>query len=51
MKYGVGVGGIVGALLREACRTGFGQRATAQRTIAALIGGEELVFIGNVQRR
>lgn len=43
--------GVVGALLREACRTGFSQRATAQRAIAALIGGEELVFIGNVQRR
>ena len=42
--------GVVGAQFREACRTGFGQRAPAQRAIAALIGGEEKVFIGNVQR-
>ena len=30
----------MGDLFREACRTGFGQRATAQRALAALIGGE-----------
>ena len=41
--------GIVRTLLRKACRAWFGQRAAAQRAIAALIGGEELIFVGNVQ--
>ena len=41
--------GVMRTLLRKARRAWFGQRAAAQCAITALIGGEELVFVGNIQ--
>ena len=42
-------GGVVGALLCEARRSGFGERTAAQGDVPLLVRSEKLVFVGDVE--